>query len=128
MKETAFKSDGNYQEFAKTPHFKLCNIAYLDFQDNECMVKHRDVCEGLAVERLCDSDEVNLCETEETDANKTYYVVCFIKFNLDEEDTELEVVGDRILDIPVDEFEEFKEITNLGIQKVNLENRWIKRY
>ena len=110
----AFNSDNNYQEFVKTPHFKLCNISYLDKLDEELIVKHSNVGEGLAVDKLC-SD------------NEHYYTICFIRFNEKEENSEIELVGNRILDIESSDFDEFKEIVSIGIEKVILENRWLKR-
>lgn len=112
------KSDNKYKEYARTPHFKLCSIAHLEHNEGDLFIRHRDSCEGLAIEKLCH----NSYDKEED--KKSYYVICFIHYNQKDDEAELDSVANRILDLESSEFDEFKAITELGIKIVELENKY----
>lgn len=51
-----------------------------------------------------------------------YIVISFIKYEPKEDGAYLDLVGNRILELNKDDFDDFKQIANIGIDMVNCVN------
>lgn len=70
---------------------------------------------GLAIEKVC---------KHHLDGTKSYYVICFIKYNKSEHSTEFENIGMNLLDIEDSEWKIFKLLANAAqklIEAANIE-------
>ena len=83
----------------------ISRLTGLDAKTGEIITEQRPIREGLGIEYNYDDEN-------------HYIVIAFIQPYIDDYKIILDMIGDRILDIPTSEFDNFKELTRKGIELV----------
>ena len=98
-------------DFVKKGRIKLSNISKAEAlaEDGKLIIKERPAIEGLAIDYKYDPEK------------DSYIVIAFVKYNEDKE-TYLELVGTRLLQLNKDEFEDFKQVADIGMSIVECLN------